>query len=207
MNTLPRRKTRLRVALAVALMAITVAAFTGIVDAADEGVSSRLDPSDPSSVIYLDTAGKLAGTGDPGKPVSEAYKAGLAWHPQALSAEGLPKDRYGLIDWAKIVRDAIINPKHSLDPNAEEMPTLEMDVVIASKGDFVDDVMFPHEMHTYWLSCEACHPAMFVPAKGANNMSMVGISRGEWCGRCHGKVAFPLTDCNRCHTVKKQAGK
>jgi len=26
---------------------------------------------------------------------------------------------------------------------------------------------------------------------------------GQKCGVCHGKVAFPVTDCRRCHTQKK----
>jgi c(7)-type cytochrome triheme protein len=167
----------------------------------------KIDPNDPKSIIYLDTAGKPAGIGDPNKPASAAYQAGSGWHPQALSAAGLPKDRYGLVDWAKLVRANIINPKHSLDPAAEEMPPLPMDVLIEAKGDFVNDVIYPHEMHTYWLSCEVCHPAIFVPAKGTNNMTMVGIVQGQWCGRCHGKVAFPLTDCNRCHTSPKKSAK
>jgi hypothetical protein len=62
-----------------------------------EKVSPILDPSDPKSVLYLDTSGKLAGTGDPTKPVSEAFKAGMGWHPKALAAEGLPRDKYGLV--------------------------------------------------------------------------------------------------------------
>ena len=82
-------------------------------------VKPAIDPSDPTSVIYLDTKGNLAGVGDPSKPASTAFRAGRAWHPQALSATGLPKDRYGLIDWAKLVRENLVKPKPSLDPNAE----------------------------------------------------------------------------------------
>jgi len=167
----------------------------------------KIDPTDPTSVIYLDTEGNLAGIGDPNKPASMAFQAGRAWHPQALSAAGLPKDRYGLIDWAKLVRENLIKPKPSLDPNADEMPPLKMDVLVEAKGDFVDDVIYPHEMHTYWLNCEACHPGIFIPAKGQNHMTMTGIAEGKWCGRCHGKVAFPLTDCTRCHTSPKNAKK
>lgn len=204
-----------------ALLASVVAglgfAFTGNIDAATKDkpvkvaqakqkkAAPKIDPNDPSSVIYLDTSGKPAGVGDPNKPPSVAYKAGMGWHPQALSAAGLPKDKYGLVDWAKLVRENIIKPKHSLDPNADEMPPLAMDVVIPAKGDYVNDVLYPHEMHTFWLKCEVCHPKIFVPAKGQNPMTMVGIVQGQWCGRCHGKVAFPLTDCNRCHTVPKKA--
>lgn len=167
----------------------------------------KLDPTDPTSVIYLDTAGKPAGLGDPTKPPSMAYKAGRGWHPQALSATGLPRDRYGLIDWAKIVRENLIKPRFSLNPDDEEMPPLKLDILIEAKGDFVDNVIYPHEMHTWWLKCEICHPKIFIPAKGQNNMTMVGIVQGNWCGRCHSKIAFPLTDCKRCHTSPKSASK
>jgi c(7)-type cytochrome triheme protein len=194
----------LKGALLTSVVAGVAFAFTGNIDAAQKDKAPKIDPNDPSSVIYLDTSGKPAGLGDPSKPPSVAYKAGQGWHPQALSAAGLPKDKYGLVDWAKLVRENIIKPKPSLDPNADEMPPLKMDVVIPAKGDFVNDVLYPHEMHTYWLKCEVCHPKIFVPAKGQNNMTMVGIVQGKWCGRCHGKVAFPLTDCNRCHTVPKK---
>lgn len=165
----------------------------------------KMDPADPASVIYLDTAGKPAGVGDPTKPASTAYKAGQGWHPQALAGAGLPKDKYGLVDWAKLVRENVINPKPSLNPEEEEMPPLKMDILIPAKGDYVDDVIYPHEMHTYWLKCEVCHPQIFVPAKGQNPMSMVEIAQGNWCGRCHGKIAFPLADCKRCHSSPKNA--
>lgn len=213
----------LKVAILFSLVAIFGIAVTDAVSAetkatkgttaapekkSDKAPAQKIDPNDPASVIYLDTSGKPAGVGDPNKPASTAYKAGRGWHPQALSAQGLPKDRYGLIDWAKIVRENIVNPKHSLNPDDEEMPPLKMDILIPAKGDFVDDVIYPHEMHTYWLKCEVCHPAIFVPAKGQNNMTMTGVVQGQWCGRCHGKVAFPLTDCKRCHSSpKKAAGK
>lgn len=166
-----------------------------------------LDPADPSSILYLDTSGKLAGTGDPTKPPSQFYRVGMGWHPQALTDTRLPKDKYGLIDWAKLVKTNMIKPRWSLDPNEEEMPPLDLDIIISSKSDFVNDVKYPHWIHTWWLKCEVCHPKIFVPAKGQNNMFMTGIAEGQWCGRCHGKIAFPLGDCNRCHTVPKGAAK
>jgi hypothetical protein len=36
-------------------------------------------------------------------------------------------------------------------------------------------------------------------------MHMTKIAAGEYCGRCHDRVAFPLTDCLRCH-VKPKSG-
>ncbi|MCK4738652.1 MAG: hypothetical protein KAT46_01765 [Deltaproteobacteria bacterium] len=185
-----------------------IVAFTTtwqIKEAQAAGAKPTLDPSDPKSSLYLDSRGKLAGTGSSSKPVSEAFKAGQGWHPQALQSEGLPKDRYGLVDWAKLVNDGSIEPLHSLDEDEDELPPLDVDVVIHSKGDYVKDVKYPHQIHTYWLSCENCHPAIFEMGAGANPISMVEIAEGKWCGRCHGKVAFPLADCNRCHTIPKKA--
>ena len=155
------------------------------------------------SSIYLGSDGKPAGMGNPENPVSEAYKIGMSKRPAALAGAGLPKDKFGLVDWVAVVKEGEINPVGSLDPKKPDVPPFDMDVVIVAKGDFVNNVMFPHDIHTYWLGCENCHPAIFVMGKGKNKMSMAEIAEGKWCGRCHGKVAFPLTDCARCHTQKK----
>jgi len=161
-------------------------------------------PNDPRSGIYLSITGKMAGMGDPSQTASDAYKYGQGEHPKALAGVGLPKDKFGLIDWMAIVNEGIIKPIGALKKGAVEMPPFDMNVLITSKGDFVNDVLFPHKAHTYWLKCENCHTGIFIMAKGKNNMTMQGIVEGKWCGRCHGKVAFPLTDCNRCHQTPKQ---
>lgn len=153
--------------------------------------------------IYLDRAGKPAGKGDPGRPVSEAIRIGMGSHPQALQDARLPKDKYGLIDWAKLIKENIITPRENLESPDEE-PPLEMDVLIEAKSGFVNDVVFPHGIHTYWVKCDVCHDKIFKPARGENKMSMAGIAGGQWCGRCHSKVAFPLTDCGRCHVKVKE---
>lgn len=160
-------------------------------------------PIDKQSAIFLDSAGRPAGTGDLGKPAGVAFRIGQGWHPAALSAAGLPKDKYGLVDWTKIVRENLIAPAHSLNPADIEMPPLIFDVLVPAKSDFVNNVVFPHETHTYWFQCEMCHPKIFVPSKGETKMSMVEISQGKFCGVCHGKVAFPISDCIRCHTQPK----
>ena len=171
--------------------------------------SPAFDPKDPKSILYMDTKGNVAGTGDPTKsgPASEVIKMGAGWHPAALAATLLPKDRYGLVDWARAVKDNIIAPRPSIDPSDDELPPMDMNVVIETKSDFTNDVVYPHYIHTWWLKCEVCHPAIFVPAKGQNDMTMREIVEGKFCGRCHGKVAFPLTDCTRCHVQPKKAAK
>mgnify|MGYP001607278393 CR=1 FL=1 len=175
---------------------------------AKEQVIPYLDPKDPKSILYLNAKGQLAGTGDPTKsgPASESVRVGAGWHPEALAAAVLPKDRYGLIDWARAVKENTIEPRFTIDDDdVQEKPPLDVNVLIEAKSDYFNNVLFPHYIHTWWLKCEVCHPKIFVPQKGGNRMFMTEIAQGQWCGRCHGKVSFPLTDCKRCHTQPKKA--
>lgn len=163
-----------------------------------------LSPSDPRSVIYLGSDGKLAGTGDPRTATGTLTKYVEGTHAQALTLPTMPKDKYGLVDWIAMVDNGIIKPAGSLDVTKPDIPPFDMNVEIKAKGDFVKDVIFRHKTHTYWLGCENCHTGIFQMAKGANHMTMAGIVEGKWCGRCHGKVSFPLADCNRCHVKEKE---
>jgi c(7)-type cytochrome triheme protein len=79
---------------------------------------------------------------------------------------------------------------------------LDLNIVREVKGS-MPDVVYPHKQHTQWLDCSNCHPAIFIPMKGANQISMASILMGEKCGVCHGKVAFPVSECRRCHSKAK----
>ncbi|MGD8569496.1 MAG: cytochrome c3 family protein [Gammaproteobacteria bacterium] len=116
---------------------------------------------------------------------------------EALSS--FPYDRRGGIDWVKALDLGIINPRADLK-GKNEMMTMDMDILFKDTG-HMPWVKFPHIAHTKWLDCSNCHPKIFIPQKGANNPSMDGILAGEYCGRCHDKVAFPLWICERCHSV------
>ena len=163
------------------------------------GKKTRKFPCDP---IYISgITGKCAGTGDPTGFAGEAFMEGMGKHPLALEITQLPKDRFGLIDWADALKSGAVKPIHSLNPDERETPPLDMDVVIFTKSKFQPDVVFPHKIHTMWLTCINCHPAIFpMNAKEANKrMTMPKIAAGEFCGRCHNRIAFPLSDCLRCH--------
>jgi len=165
--------------------------------------AAKKAPCDP---IYISgITGECAGTGDPTNFAGDAEKAGLAEHPLALELSDLPKDRYGLIDWATSIKEGKVKPRDSLDPNEKPMPPFDLDIAIFTKSQFVDDVIFPHFVHTLWLTCTNCHPAIFpMNAKEANKMqTMPKIAAGEFCGRCHNRIAFPLSDCLRCHVKPK----
>lgn len=118
----------------------------------------------------------------------------------AAMLEQLPKDASGGTDWMRAMDEKLIEPKPGLDPKAEDEPVLDLDVELVPKGAPEFKVTYPHKVHTQILACANCHPAIFQMEKGAARITMEKIFAGEYCGRCHGKVAFDIaTGCPRCH--------
>lgn len=163
----------------------------------------------PSEAIYLSGRGVMAGKGDPNHPPGDANQFGRAKHPVALEVSDLPKDQYGLVNWADALRQGKVTPKGSLNPDEPDMPPFDLSFDIPTKSNFMPNVIFPHKIHTMWLTCTNCHPAIFLMNHTENNknMTMPKIASGEYCGRCHNRVAFPLSDCLRCHVVPKEGDK
>jgi len=125
---------------------------------------------------------------------------------QSVALEYLPDTPAGYIDWVKALQKGPINPKESLDPAVPPAKPFDLNIVFKIDKRYpLRDVVFPHYPHTQWLDCINCHPAIFIPRAGANPVSMQRIFKGEFCGRCHGKVAFPLFDCGRCHSRDKKS--
>jgi c(7)-type cytochrome triheme protein len=115
---------------------------------------------------------------------------------------GFPRDSQGLLDWVKTLEKGLIQPRQSLDGSRDMFP-VDFDIIFKNTQS-MPWVRFPHLPHTEWLTCANCHPAIFIPQKGANPISMSAIIQGEFCGVCHGKVAFaPTMNCGRCHSVAK----
>jgi len=123
----------------------------------------------------------------------------LTWASYEELAAALPSDAIGDPDWMAAARMGVIRPRAGPDPEAEEFPELPFDIVLKAPVPGFD-VTFPHAAHTYWLRCDSCHPAIFRMKAGSNPITMAKVLQGEYCGRCHGKVAFkPETSCARCH--------
>ena len=123
--------------------------------------------------------------------------------PPLTAFAPLPKSNDGnRVDWVKSLNENLIRPRVDRnDPNAAAM-VMDLNIVREVKGS-MPDVVYPHKQHTQWLDCSNCHPAIFIPQKGANQISMAAILLGQKCGVCHGKVAFPVSDCRRCHSKSK----
>lgn len=115
----------------------------------------------------------------------------------------IPKEATGLEDWVKAFKENIIKPHESLDLSKPHTPPFNLDIEIPAVGS-MPNVIFPHFPHTFWLDCGNCHPGIFMMKKGANPISMVKIVNGEFCGRCHGRIAFPIANCTRCHVKPKE---
>lgn len=113
---------------------------------------------------------------------------------------GLPFDANGFPDWMRALRDGLIKPRSGLT-GKEAMEVLDLDIIMRNTKE-MPNVRFPHRAHTLWLDCSNCHPEPFKPAAGSNNIRMADIFRGEFCGKCHDRVAFiTFFSCSRCHSV------
>ena len=126
-----------------------------------------------------------------------------ALQPPKEAFSAMPKGKSGnYVDWVQALADQKIAPRFDrLDPEAKPI-LMDLNIVREVKGS-MPNVVYPHKQHTEWLDCSNCHPAIFIPQKGANQISMAAILLGEKCGVCHGKVAFPVSECRRCHSQPK----
>lgn len=66
-------------------------------------------------------------------------------------------------------------------------------------------VVFSHDVHTKAKAindnCTICHEKIY-RNKSVRPVSMAEMYKGKSCGACHGKIAFPLGECGRCHTIR-----
>lgn len=139
------------------------------------------------------------GVHDPKSPaIKQLQQPGDALSKLAPDAAG------NMVRWPEALDKGQINPRDSLRPDTK-VRVLDLDILMNLKGG-MPIVRFPHRQHTLWLDCSNCHEELFKSKIGANEISMFQILAGEQCGLCHGAVAFPLTECGRCHSVVRPTG-
>ena len=140
---------------------------------------------------------KLAQDGlhDPGNPALEELQEpgeAMAMFPKDFPTIG------NQVDWVRALEQGVIVPRTNIFPDTE-IEILDLDIIMDQTSQ-MPLVRFPHKAHTQWLDCSNCHDGIFKKKAGANPVNMFAILAGEYCGRCHGAVAFPLTECRRCHS-------
>lgn len=116
----------------------------------------------------------------------------------------LPYDANGFPDWMAALNKGLIKPRAGLNEK-ERMEVLDLDIVMRNTKE-MPFVKFPHRSHTEWLSCSNCHPAPFLPKAGSSEIRMASIFRGQFCGKCHDRVAFvTFFSCDRCHSQPQKS--
>ena len=105
------------------------------------------------------------------------------------------------VRWVQALERGEIRPREKIFPQTE-VRKLDQDIILDVKG-AMPAVRFPHRQHTEWLDCVNCHDGVFKMQTGGTKITMFNILQGEQCGICHGAVAFPLTECQRCHSIPK----
>ncbi len=65
-------------------------------------------------------------------------------------------------------------------------------------------VVFPHWFHRIRYRCKVCHADLgFKFQAGGNEINMLKIIDGEYCGACHnGEIAWSVENCDLCHSAK-----
>lgn len=80
------------------------------------------------------------------------------------------------------------------------------DVVINNHSDAAGmrPAVFPHWFHRIRFRCKVCHADLGFKFKaGGNDINMVKIIDGQYCGACHnGNIAWSIENCNLCHSGK-----
>ena len=80
------------------------------------------------------------------------------------------------------------------------------DVVINNYSDKAGmrPAVFPHWFHRVRFRCKVCHADLGFKFKaGGNDINMVKIIDGQFCGACHnGELAWSVEHCALCHSGK-----
>ncbi|MBF0283563.1 MAG: hypothetical protein HQL51_03795 [Magnetococcales bacterium] len=80
------------------------------------------------------------------------------------------------------------------------------DVVINNYSDAAGmrPAIFPHWFHRIRFRCKVCHADLgFKFQAGGNQINMLKIIDGEYCGGCHnGEIAWSVENCDMCHSGK-----
>ena len=116
-----------------------------------------------------------------------------------------PKNAYG-IDWEEAEATSLIKPIDTLEGVSMAKLTMKNpeDFSIRARVTWASDIIFSHKKHNTWNGCESCHPDIFPATKKAGNRyTMFHIEAGQYCGVCHGKVAFAIQACSGCHKDMK----
>ena len=114
--------------------------------------------------------------------------------------------KYNRINVGSVLMACVLTLIAALFIHVSEARAEYGDVVINnySDGAGMRPVVFPHWFHRVRFRCKVCHADLgFKFQAGGNEINMVKIIDGQYCGACHnGEIAWSVEDCNLCHSAK-----
>lgn len=128
-----------------------------------------------------------------------AEKLGVEWHADRLPNGRIPVDKFSFVDWGWLNKMDVYRSVAKVDGIEPETESHDSKILYPSSMSFIKDAVFDHADHTPRMLCEHCHPKVFKKELGGTSTKMSAMGEGEACGYCHGKTAFKLADCKRCH--------
>ena len=109
------------------------------------------------------------------------------------------------LSWILVMIAVVWSVSHSRPAMAEYG-----DVVINNYSDEAGmrPAIFPHWFHRIRFRCKVCHADLgFKFQAGGNDINMLKIIDGEYCGACHnGEIAWSVENCDLCHSGKPGTG-
>jgi c(7)-type cytochrome triheme protein len=128
-------------------------------------------------------------------------KKGVRTYEYKSFTKKFPKGVYG-VNWEAAESSRAVKPVDFIEGLSVKKAPIQnrKDFSIKAGFSWVNPIVFSHEKHSIWNGCELCHPEIFPSAKrGTIHYSMFSNIDGRYCGACHGKVASPLNNCEKCH--------
>jgi c(7)-type cytochrome triheme protein len=168
------------------------------------GESYAADNPNKFNRLFVPPSDRDAALKDDGIHDPQVPGLNLLQEPREAFSTLSPGEAGNRIDWVQALEKGQVKPRFDYRDASKESMTMDLVIVREVKGS-MPNVVFPHKQHTEWLECANCHDAIFKPLKGSNPMSMAEIMLGQKCGVCHGSVAFPVTECRRCHSESKSS--
>lgn len=175
----------------------TLSLFFDIPPATEEELAAAEKEKAAAEAKAAQEAAIAAGAELP-RPAAEVERPAIESVQTWEQAEAmLPKDDLDEVDWMEALRQGIIKPRAEIErPGNPQAAVFKWDFFFPGPDPSLD-AYFPHSSHTQWLTCKSCHPAIFRTRE--IEITMDQVFEGEFCGICHGVVAFALDNCNRCH--------
>lgn len=184
--------------------------YTFLADVLDQRTGKARGAPSPGLVLFLALfvwpmtcamAGEWLPLNNDGIHDSRSRAIKILQQPQEALQRLAPDNTGNQVRWVQALDKGEIKPRERLSAKTK-VEKLDLDVILDARGG-MPAVRFPHRQHTEWLDCSNCHDAIFARAAGTSKISMFKILQGEQCGICHGAVAFPLTECGRCHSIAR----